>query len=284
MSNNYLYSVVLELVALNEATLPATMGHQAHALFLDLVRQADPALAARLHDEPGYRPFTVSPLQGGRVQGGQLHLQAAQPCRLRLTLLDGGYLWQCLSRHFLNVGRSVLHLGQAKFELNRVLSTPSADPTGWASFVDWQTLANTSPVPTVRLRFVTPTAFNVGDKQFTLFPEPALVWDSFLRVWNLYAPPACKIEEADKESLREFVKSQVVVSDYELQTVTQHFPSFVQKGFVGVCTYKIKLDKNGKFSPDLGLTSQIAGLTQFARYAGVGYKTTMGMGQVRCEG
>jgi hypothetical protein len=72
------------------------MGHQTHALFLDLVRQLDPALATRLHDESNYRPFTVSPLSGGRLEGASLVLRHGQCCRLRFTLLDGGPLWQIL--------------------------------------------------------------------------------------------------------------------------------------------------------------------------------------------
>src|SRR5689334_21398352 len=69
MTNAYIHSVVLELQATNTAALSATMGHQAHALFLNLIKQVDPALAERLHDEPNYRPFTVSPLSGVPVQG-----------------------------------------------------------------------------------------------------------------------------------------------------------------------------------------------------------------------
>ena len=49
-----LYSAILELQALREASLPATMGHQIHAMFLQLVARRDPDLSARLHDEPGY--------------------------------------------------------------------------------------------------------------------------------------------------------------------------------------------------------------------------------------
>jgi hypothetical protein len=75
---NYLYSVVLELSATNTATIPATMGHQAHALFLNMIRKVDPDLAVRLHEEPGYRPFTVSPLSGGQIQGKHISLQAGQ--------------------------------------------------------------------------------------------------------------------------------------------------------------------------------------------------------------
>ncbi len=108
------------------------MGHQAHALFLDLVRQVDPALSSRLHDEQEYRPFTVSMLSGANIRGDTAFVQAGQVYRLRVTLLDGGSLWQCLSAHFLEAGPMILYLGKAAFQLARVLSTPGADVTGWA--------------------------------------------------------------------------------------------------------------------------------------------------------
>jgi len=44
-----LYSIVLKLVPTREATVRATMGHQAHAAFLLTVRESDPALAEVLH-------------------------------------------------------------------------------------------------------------------------------------------------------------------------------------------------------------------------------------------
>src|SRR5207237_2089607 len=97
---NYLYSVILELTPTTTSTLPATMGHLAHALFLDLISQVDPALAARLHDEPNYRPFTISPLNGVKVQDDTLFLHPNQLCSLLITLLDCGTLLQNLSMFF----------------------------------------------------------------------------------------------------------------------------------------------------------------------------------------
>ncbi|NWJ97723.1 MAG: CRISPR system precrRNA processing endoribonuclease RAMP protein Cas6 [Chloroflexi bacterium] len=267
-----LYSIILELTATNQATIPATMGHQAHALFLDLIRQVEPELATRLHDEPNYRPFTVGPLDGGRVQGQSVSLRPGQPCRLRLTLLDGGRLWQCLSTQFLEAGPLQLRLGAAEFRLDHLLATPKADPTGWAGFSDWPTLAATPPSRYITIRFATPTAFNMGDKHFTLFPEPTLLWDSFMRVWNIYAPEVLRL---DKIALRDYIKEAVIVSDYELQTTTLHFPSSPQKGFVGLCTYRIGQQNS--------YAAQLAALAEFSRYAGAGYKTTMGMGQSRSE-
>jgi len=272
MSTNYLYSIILEISATRDATLPVTMGHQAHGLFLDLVRQIDPALSARLHDEPAYRPFTVSSLWGAEEHGSARVVQTGQVYRLRITLLDGGMLWQCLSSHFLAAHELPLQLGEAAFTLRRILSTPALDSTGWAECTDWQTLATTVPYRSITMRFASPTAFSLVDRKFALFPEPILLWDSLMRSWNLYAPEVLKIE---KQILRDFIKAYVSISDYSLRTTVLHFPKSPQKGFIGTCTYHIKgADNYG---------TQLSALAEFARYAGIGYKTTMGMGQARLE-
>lgn len=268
-----LYSIVLELSATSTTTIPASMGHQAHALFLDLVRRVDPALAARLHDEPEYRPFTVSMLSGANIRDGKAFLQEGQLYRLRVTLLDGGPLWQCLSAYFLEAGPITLLIDKAEFSLARVLSTPSADVTGWAGYTDWQTLAATAPRNTITIRFASPSAFSMGDRCFAFFPEPILLWDSLMRSWNRYAPEVLRI---DKLAMRDFVTRHVTVSDYDLHTTRLFFPKYAQKGFMGTCSYFIK-ETNGEYAP------QLIALAEFARYAGVGYKTTMGMGQARIE-
>jgi CRISPR-associated endoribonuclease Cas6 len=269
---NYLYSVLLELSATSSCTLPATMGHLAHALFLDLIRQVDPPLSARLHDEPNYRPFTISPLNGVKVHDDTILINPNLLCNLRVTLLDGGTLWQNLSRCFLEVQPTALRLGNAEFKLNRMLSTPTADPSGWAGFIDWQTLATTPARPFITIRFASPTAFSLGDRQFALFPEPTLLWDSLMRVWNNYAPPVLRI---DKPVLRAFISQHVAIHDYALHTTKLRFPTHGQKGFVGTCTYLIKQQEEN--------AAQLAALAEFARFAGVGGKTTMGMGQARTE-
>jgi CRISPR-associated endoribonuclease Cas6 len=120
--------------------------------------------------------------------------------------------------------------------------------------------------------FASPTAFSMGDRQFALFPEPMLLWDSLMRVWNSYAPPILQI---DKTTLRNFISQNVIVSDYTLHTTTLHFPKHKQKGFVGTCNYLVRHEG--------AESAQLAALAEFARYAGVGSKTTMGMGQVRAE-
>ena len=122
------------------------------------------------------------------------------------------------------------------------------------------------------MQFASPCAFSLGGRRFALFPEPLLVWDSLVRSWNRYAPEVLQI---DKVALREFVTQQVSVSDYELHTGKAVFATHAQRGFMGSCTYQVKSNQ--------GCASQLAALAEFARYAGVGSKTTSGMGQARIE-
>src|SRR5689334_9914194 len=104
MISGHLHSLLLQLTAVNSASIPALRGDQIHALFLDLVRLTDVELASRLHDEPDYRPFTVSLLRGAAIRNGYSVIRAGQSYWLRITLLDGGALWRRLSEHFLVSG------------------------------------------------------------------------------------------------------------------------------------------------------------------------------------
>jgi CRISPR-associated endoribonuclease Cas6 len=276
-----LYSLILELTATATVAVPALRGDHTHALFLDLVRQIDPDLSRRLHGEPDYRPFTVSLLTGAVTRNSLLQLQAGQPYCLRVTLLDGGPLWQRLSTHFLETTQITVRLDKAVLQLARVLSTPTADPSGWAGYTDWQTLSQrpAQMQPTrnhgerlLTLRFASPCAFSLSNRRFGLFPEPGLVWDSLMRTWNRYAPEVLRIE---KEALRAFVSQHVTVNDYHLHTAKVVFSQYGQKGFQGTCNYLVRAVNDQ--------ASQVIALAEFARYAGLGSKTTMGMGQVRLE-
>ena len=265
-----LYSIIIELQVEKNAVLPFTLGQKAHALFLSLIEQINPSLAHRLHEEPKYRPFTVSSLLGGTVSGHEIHLKEGQTCALRVTLLDGGALWECVSTFFLEKHAMVLHLGEATFTAQRIISQPQTDTTGWAAHTTWQQLASTEAQSTINFRFTSPTAFSLGNRRFALYPEPLYVWDSLLRSWNLYAP---EVLQLDKGVIREFVTHFIRINDYQLHTTTLYYPKYIQKGFMGLCSYHIQSQE----AP----APHIAALATFAHFSGIGYKTTMGMGQVQ---
>jgi CRISPR-associated endoribonuclease Cas6 len=61
-----------------------------------------------------------------------------------------------------------------------------------------------------------------------------------------------------------------------------HFTRHPQRGFVGSCTYQLRgPDEPAMPEAPLTVRQQIFLLAMFAFYCGIGYKTAMGMGQVR---
>jgi CRISPR-associated endoribonuclease Cas6 len=267
-----LFSIIFELRVKNGARIPATTGHLAHASFLNLIKGFDPALSARLHDQHDYKPFTISPLRGVQEQEEGFMLQRGQHCSFRITLLDGGYLWHRLSTYFLEAGPIQLFLGPAQLQLIRMISSSTADPTGWAGTTNWQALLSLPVRQLVTLHFVSPTAFSAGNRQFELFPKPFQVWKNLQLTWNSFAPEAMMMK---KDGLQEFLTEKVTVVQCNLSTTTLHFPEYAQKGFLGTCRYSIQEDNL--------FASRLTTLAAFARYAGIGYKTRMGMGQVRAD-
>ena len=75
------------------------------------------------------------------------------------------------------------------------------------------------------------------------------------------------------QGFREFLAEHVKVTHCDLFTEIWHYPQYEQKGFLGTCTYQIE-----EVHP---FDRQLAALAAFARFSGIGCKTTMGMGQAR---
>jgi CRISPR-associated endoribonuclease Cas6 len=272
-----LYSLALSLQPERAGTLPATSGHQAHAAFLDAIKKADPDLAELLHapNQPA-RPFTVSPLFGARADRGEtLEVSPERPCTLRVTLLQGALYRELMRRFLEDPGRPALRLGSMSFLVTQVQSTPGSSP--WAGYTSWEALREQArPEERVALEFLTPTAFSLGQrpwgKQFHVLPEARFVFGSLLRSWNAFAPAGLAMEAAP---LEQYLENDAVILEINgLRTVMWRYPRHLQVGFTGRVSYGFK----GK---DEALRRQLNALADFAFYAGVGYKTTMGMGQAR---
>jgi len=272
-----LYSIVLKLAPTREATVRATMGHQAHAAFLRTVRDADPVLAEVLHlpDMPS-RPFTVSPLLGvGRAHDRQIRLCPEQEYFLRFTVLYPPIFERFMARFLQGEGRPVIRLGKALLLIKEILTTPGSHPR--AGYTSWAQLANQArPDPDIALEFTSPTAFGFGQKEWgkhvVVLPEPRLVFGSLARSWNDLAPPPLQL---DRKALLIYVKEHAVVKRLDgLRTQMLRFGRAPQVGFVGQVTY-------GLMAENAAARCQLNALADFAFYSGVGMKTTMGMGQTR---
>jgi len=271
----FVYSIALKLQAVRETSIPATVGHRAYAAFLHTIRQADRALAEVLHDAPlPLKPFTVSPLLGvPKARNGRVAIVPTKEYYLRFTVLYPPIFQQFMARFLRGDARPTLRLGAAEFGISEVLTTPGASP--WSGYTSFAQLHDDSrPDGEVVLEFTSPTAFSFGRKlwgrKYVVFPDPTLVFRSLLKSWNAFAPPGLGIDEG----LLEYVAEDVIVKRHQIQTQMLRYGKHPQIGFEGQVTYGLM--GGGHETEKRGLN----GLADFAFYAGVGYKTTMGMGQV----
>ena len=271
-----LLSWVLTLQPEEPATVPANLGRAVHAWFLGRVRAADPALADEVHGGAGQRPFTVSNLwELGRVRGPEAALSPEQGYTLRVSTFSPA-LSRVVKAQVIPDLPATLTLADAAFKVTASTTDPGvhrwAAEATFEGLVQQFTLARDVP-RRVGLRFASPTAFRVtGKKRAVPLPLPALVFGGLLDKWNAFSPIQVHPE------VRRFAEECLVVSSYRLQTRTVAFGPGGERGivpgFVGHCRYYVE-------APDrywIGLVQLLAG---FSLYAGVGLRTTMGLGQAR---
>jgi len=281
-TDELIYSIAIQLSPTRPGTIRATVGHQAHAAFLRAVRGADPALAEVLHHPRlQQRPFTVSPLLGvGQARDGQVPVRPEETYTLRFTVLMQRIFEQFMGR-FLRGERPVLRLGQTLFLIKEILATPESSP--WADYVSlgalWQAAGERAGEPLIRLEFLSPTAFSFGQRPWGRLvqplPEARLVFGSLARTWRAFGIPGIVPEPRAVEA---YAEENVAIQRLEgLETHMLHYGRYPQLGFVGRVTFRV-MDRGPESA---AWRHTLHALAAYAFYAGVGYKTAMGMGQCR---
>ncbi len=271
-----LLSLVLTLrptpeVAAAQRPMPRWWGRAAHALFLRAVQAADPALAQRLHDEEGVRPFTASNLLGVFPHGRP---DPAQTYTLRFTALTAEVaavlLW-AVQAGPLTPGASVI-LDEVSFEVVAAALDPQAHPwAGTTTYADLGTahlLPRHHPPRRLSLHLASPTAFHTNGRTQPL-PLPDLVFGNLLERWNRFAPLALP------EAARQYAAECLVISRFHLRSqVVPLKEGGLRIGTVGEVTYTTRnYDRYW-----MGVMSALAALAQFS---GVGTAVSVGMGQCR---
>jgi CRISPR-associated endoribonuclease Cas6 len=138
------------------------------------------------------------------------------------------------------------------------------------------------------LEFGTLTTFSRGSSKTgygthaAMFPQPNFIFSNLLRRWEDIAPPELA-SLVQKERIEQYLEEDgIIVTDYDLKAHHVHFTTHLQRGFVGSCTYQLRgHDEKTSAEQPLTLRQQIYLLAQLAFYCGIGYKTAMGLGQVR---
>lgn len=305
-----LYALVLRLRPLERGTLMPFSGELVHGAWLDWLRAAAPDVAAMLHDGNKRRLFTCSsvqfPLPLERVREAErenvhLPLTPEKTYLVRVTLLLGELfpLFYNTLLHF-NMAEfgakrpPFMAIGKQSFLLEEVIADRD-DAGNWTGFTSFGQLVEKAKeqVPdkseTVTLEFASITSFNwinVADKTYGNFfarlPLPQYVFPWLAKRWRALAPPELA-GVVQVERIQQYVQVDgVVIDDYSLRPHRVQYPDYPQRGFVGSCSYLLRgPDEATTEEAPLTLRQQLLMLAQLAFYTGVGYKTTMGMGQVR---
>lgn len=291
-----LFSILLRLHPIEVGWVSPSAGREAHAAFLDIVRQNNADLAEQLHQPNQRRPFTVGLLQGfnhltaaqleeALMRNQQVQVSPGQVYWLRITLLDAA-IFGVLFQHLITKPRTfILRLGEARFEVSRLIGSPEpgAAANSWAAYSSFAEMSTFTRIQSeYAFEFATPTAFSMGQKSWgkvmNLLPEPAYVFESLAKQWEVFAPAHLRLT-ATGLIVRDFVSwcaESLVVVCYRLET--RYLPSnkFAQPGFQGTITYEVKRAQSSREA------RWLTPLAHFALFSGVGYKTSMGMGQARC--
>lgn len=304
-----LYALLIQLRPLEYGTLMPFSGEFVHAAWLGWIRDAAPEIAAMLHDGNQRRLFTCSNLQfplatqrSREAERGNIHLplHPEKVYTIRLTLLLGELFplfYSLLTRSSIKSSGSgnkpFLRLGKQAFLLEQVISTPEDGHqwSGYASFselVEKASMLRLKPAETLTLEFATLTTFHRGladskyGKHYALLPLPQFVFPWLARRWQELAPTELANVIQREQIERYIAEDGVIIDDHVLQTHRVQFNRHPQRGFLGTCTYELRGPDEGDVLPDqLTIRQQLVLLSWLAFYTGVGYKTTMGMGQVR---
>lgn len=260
-----LYSISVVVRSLQTGAIPLSHGYHAYALFLNIIRASDSALAEKLHAGEAAKPFTVSTLIGKTHRNGaQLKIISDSALFLRLTFLDS-----TVFSHFmdgaLKWGSKPIEIAGLSFCVEEVMTTPREGMS--MAFMSYQGILDDSDTSRqIDMEFLTPTVFRSGGRRNNVFPEPALVFGSYWNKWQALSPV-----KMDNNLNSYFDK--ISVTRYRLETGIWDFGSYQEVGFSGACRFEI--DPN----VPADRMAFINALADFAQFCGTGAKTTMGMGQ-----
>lgn len=275
MSTTAFRALVLDLTALTGGVLPALAGELAHAAFYAIVQSVDPALAQQMHDAQARSAFALSPLHGywRSPYDRKVKVNPGQPGLLRVCLFDDR-LSDVFYTHLLRTPLPTIRLGEVHLAVTHVYGAPGSHP--WSGFMTLDELRELQAMPAQwTVDFATPTAItwqaaDNGAKRVEIFPQPRMAVAGLRTRWDRLTG------EAWGRAFEEWVERNVVVSDIA-RWQTEHFPFQKQRyrGGVGKLTYRV-LDASHD-----GNVAHLNRLLQMAFFTGIGYKTTIGLGQVR---
>ncbi|OEH85139.1 CRISPR-associated endoribonuclease Cas6 [Desulfuribacillus stibiiarsenatis] len=251
-----LKKISIQLLCQESGIIKGHGGAELHGLFFKAVENIDNELASEIH-QMQYKPFSIGPLAGKlQRRDGVAQIEEGSICSFTLATLTER-LTNSLPDMLEYLKKNLLVIGSAGFvvvEAKELISKETYYDFMAAGYQDSR----------INIEFTAPTCFRSSGKTL-LFPEPELVFGSLQDKWEYFSEVQLPIVDF----------SQINVSKYELKTIMVPFKNYNLIGFKGICNYTLPSD-----SAEV-MKWAVNSLSQFAAFSGVGYKTTMGMGQVR---
>ena len=261
-------SFVVELDTLTRVRLRGSGGEALHGLFFQALRNYSEKLAGSVHDgRDKYRPFSLSGVLERKPRVcGKLVLEEGDPLSFRISVVDESLVPDVVAAFAKAAAlRSELSLSDGRAVVRRFLFKEYASPLVRSAL--YPKLYEESTTSTVlNLRFLSPTSFRRKGGQVTL-PEASLIFSSLLEKWNRFSH--IRLEGGFLEGIKALYPSR-----FDLRSEIVLFSNYSIVGFKGAVQYRL----GNHVAPEE--RKIINTLADYAFYAGVGYKTTMGMGQV----
>lgn len=259
-------SLVVQTRAIETEAVPESTGTSLHGWLLNLVKAKNEKVATVWHNSQSPKPFSLSPLFGrfAKTSFGYLAVKD-QPYWFKLGLIGQEAFDLVANELFAQQAKNeILTVGNIRLRVEEIKL--SGHP--WANFLSLKELKNNHLENTqITLQFKTPTTFRRFNFNFVL-PEPKLVFGSLLNKWQLLSSNTF---ELDLDKINEMLK----ITYFNIRT--QFFPLKNQNlvGFTG----KVAYEPTSRCSTKQ--FAHLASLANLALFAGIGQKTTMGMGVSR---
>lgn len=275
MSSIAFRALVLDLTALNDGELPVLAGELAHAAFYAIVQDVDPALAQQMHDAQGRSTFALSPLHGFWRSRHDKRMSVHRGAKgwLRVSLLDH-VLFETMQEHLLRSTLPTIRLGDVHLAITAVYGAPGSHP--WCGYVTLDELRALRATPASWiLEFASPMAItwkaaDNGTRRIESFPQPRMAIAGLRSRWDKLTG------EHWGRDLEEWVERNVAVGTiWHWQTESFSFQKQNYRGGIGKLEYRV-LDGSNADN-----VAQMHRLLAMAFYTGIGYKTTLGLGQVQ---
>lgn len=255
------YSAIVRFYAKKDIYFKRYPAESIHGMLFKMLKKRDAKKATILHDDYESKPFTISPmLPYLRWRGKKKYLKAGKKYYIKITFLEDE--WYRLFMEYFLYHPENLRLNGTSLEVIEVLTNSKENKQ--CNCIEAKKLReNAIKKKKIRLKFHSTTTFRENGRHIIL-PKPDCVFNSLLTKWNKFGDSKLSLNEDDFD--------KIFISRYKLETMMEQFKSYPIKGFKGHCEYEVNL--TGQKLKDINL------MADFAFYSGVGYKTTMGLGQV----